>query len=340
MQDNESEAAPPHVLLLGEADFSFARAMGRRGGLEKTAVTATELGTPADVSNRYFSGSVEELGMRCDELHSLGVRVVLGVDVCRLECNDTCHHWMAKQQRFVEAPLWSGCDDAAAAAAAGLPPVSQVVFNFPHTTRPGKTAKLLAQMFRSIRVLIARGFAHAACDVELRLRHVSSGEDAGKLIRSQYGHDEAAAAACFDAVSVDESDLHLWPGYEHRSTKRNARCGHLDLVNMHRWRAAPMRPPSVQPLPLGCNHRRDVFFTAEAIVERRMVEIDTWKGGQVRAQYLVRWRGHPSPEEYTWEDARDLDVELRKDFEEALAHAGNGSAQAGEADGRVSCRGP
>ena len=87
----QSTCQEEHILLLGEADCSFARAIGQRGGLDGICVTATELGTPSDVCSRYFGGCAEALAARCDELNSYGIRVVLGVDVTRLECNDCVH---------------------------------------------------------------------------------------------------------------------------------------------------------------------------------------------------------------------------------------------------------
>ena len=311
-----------HVLLLGEADLSFARAIGLRGVAGKS-VTATELGTPDDVCQRYFGGNAEALAARCDELHSYGIRVVLGVDVTRLECNgDRVQAWDAASHSFVGLPLWRN-DDATAMAAATSCPASLVVFNFPHTTRPGKMAKLLLQMFRSVRSCVAAGFACPGCEVEMRLRHVSSGdtkeEEGGQqLIRSRYGHQEAATAYLFDLVSVGESDLDELAryGYEHRLTKRNARCGHLDRVQVWRWRAAALGPPSVQRLPEGKHGRRDVFYKAEALLERRIVERPSWKGATASVpEYLVRWRGHPEEGEYTWEASKDLAVELRRTFD-------------------------
>ena len=296
-----------HTLLLGEADLSFARALALQGGLSGT-VTATELGNPVDVANRYFSGSEEALAARCAELHLLGVRTVLGVDVTRLECNDECHHW--RSPAFVRSPLWE--DD-------GSPPVDRVVFNFPHTTRPGKMAKLLLQLFRSVRATIARGQTQPGCTVEMRLRHVGGGGDEGQLLRSRYGHEEAASVACFELISVSESDLDVLAnfGYEHRSTKRNARCGHLDRVNIWRWRAAVVAAPSLQRLTEGC--RRDVFFVPEAILEHRVTSFQSWKGEILVQYYLVQWRGHPSEDECTWELARDLQfspgLEIRKAYD-------------------------
>ena len=214
-----AEGAPNSVLLLGEGNFSFAKAVGRARRFEGAIVTATELGTPSEVSARYFAGSEASLAAVCDELLKLGVRVVLGVDVTRLECSDTCYHWESSTGAFTAGPLFD--------KDAGPPPVSLFVFNFPHTTRPGKTAKLLKQCFRSLRACTACGIAGADCRVEMRLRHEGQLRDAGRLIRSRYGHEEAAALACFNLVSVCESDLPWLEslGYEHRSTKRNARCG-------------------------------------------------------------------------------------------------------------------
>lgn len=310
-----SVAAGSHTLLLGEADMSFARALGlrlqRSGCTAGCWVTATELGSPEDVRARYFDDDAA-LAARCEELDQLGVRVILGVDVTRLECNDLCSHWRGgAAAAFVEAPLW---DD-------GAPPASHVIFNFPHTTRPGKMEKLLLQLFRSLRASIARGFARADCTVEMRLRHVGGGEEeeATGLIRSKYGHEAAAASACFELVSVGESDLATLAqlGYEHRSTKRNARCGHLELARVWTWRAAAVSSPSRQRLPAGC--RRDVFFAPEAVLDRQARAYDGWKGAgqpQVKSHYLVRWRGHPAADECTWEPARDLDLGLRKAFDE------------------------
>lgn len=303
-----------HMLLLGEADGSFARAIACRGGLDGYFVTATELGKPADVCNRYFGGSAEALAVRCAELHSLGIRVVLGVDVTRLECNDIVHAWDDGSRSFVELPLFPrGTLEGAAAQA----PVSLVVFNFPHTTRPGKMAKLLLQMFRSVRICAASGYARADVQIEMRLRHVSSDKDEGQLIRSRYGHEEAAAATLFELASCTDSDLEELAqyGYEHRSTKRNARCGHLDRVNVWRWRATALSPPSVQRLPDGRHGRRDTFYAPETILDRRMVDHQSWKGRISVPQYLVQWRGHPAPSECTWESSKDLDLALRQAFD-------------------------
>jgi hypothetical protein len=55
--------------------------------------------------------------------------------------------------------------------------------------------------------------------------------------------------------------------YEHRSTKRNASCGNLELVKVWRWEAEPLGPPSTQHLPEGC--RRDVFYAPETVVDCR-----------------------------------------------------------------------
>ena len=85
---------------------------------------------------------------------------MLGVDVTRLECNDCVHAWDAASRVFIEMPLWrsdGAGGDASTAMAATSCPASLVVFNFPHTTRPGKMAKLLMQMFRSLRCCIAAG---------------------------------------------------------------------------------------------------------------------------------------------------------------------------------------
>jgi len=118
---------------------------------------------------------------------------------------------------------------------------------------------------------------------------------------------------------VSESDLDALAefGYEHRSTKRNASCGNLELVKVWRWEAEPLGPPSTQHLPEGC--RRDVFYAPETVVDCRMHPFVSWKGPSPngRRHYLVRWRGHPEADECTWEPARDLDFELRKEYDSA-----------------------
>jgi len=307
LSSSHDEREVGSILLLGEGDLSFARAIGLSKRFLGTTVTATELGTPSDVCSRYFNGSSKSLMARCAELLELGVHVALGVDVTRLECSDTCYHW--RDGTFVQAPLW--------AAEVGPPSSSLVIFNFPHTTRPGKTAKLLKQCFRSLRACIATGFARPGCRVEMRLRHEGHLRDACQLIRSRYGHEEAAAAACYDLVSVAESDLDSLEahGYEHRSTKRNARCGHLEFVNVWTWQAARCAPPSVQALPDGC--RRDVFFAPEEICGRELRPHHSWNGERDVPHYLVRWRGHPARSECTWEPARDVGLELRRAYDAA-----------------------
>ena len=299
-----------HVLLVGEADLSFARALSQQGAIKGHA-TATELGTPSEVRDRYFEGSDEALADRCDELSRHGnIDVVLGVDVTRLECDDTCHRWCPATRTFVPLPLW--CSGIA------TPPASLVIFNFPHTTRPGKMAKLLLQFFRSLRVCIARGLAMPDCTVEMRLRIVGDGKAEGQLIRSRLGHEEAAAAYAFRLVSVGESDLatHRRFGYEHRSTKHNARCGHLSdaHVSVWVWQASTIGPPSVQRLPDGC--RRDVFYRPEVLLDKKELEHESWKGPLSVTHYLVRWAGYPAAAECTWEPARDIDVGLRMAYDE------------------------
>ena len=133
-------------MLLGEADMSFARVLGLQGF--SGVITATELEKPSHLAVRHF-GSHSRLAERCNELARLGIRVALGVDGIRLERNEVCHHWSVVASEFIKAPLWR----------TDVPPVSRFVFNFPHTTRPGKMQKLLNQFFRSVRASIARGFA-------------------------------------------------------------------------------------------------------------------------------------------------------------------------------------
>ena len=314
MEADAENPAASHVVLLGEGDLSFARALGLQRF--EGRVTATELRKPADVRDDYFGGSDDRLAELCDELLRHGIHVILGVDVKRCECNDVCYHWRTLPSggtAFVEAPLWDGHDLQ----------VSQFIFNFPHTTCPGRMEKLLRLAFRSMRRCIASGIARPDCAVEMRLRHGPSGwssaPEEGGLLRSRYCHEEAAADACFELASVGESDLDALAefGYEQRSTKRNASCGNLDLVKVWRWVAAPISSPSAQRLPEGC--RRDVLFVPEKILDRQQQPFVSWKGPSPhgRRHYLVCWRGHPESGEHTWEAARDLALEVRRAYDEA-----------------------
>ena len=297
---SSGEGDAEHTMLLGEADMSYAKVLGLQGF--NGVITATELDDPSHLVDRYF-GSHSRLAERCNELTCLGIRVLLGVDGIRLERNDVCHHWCASSE-FIKAPLWS----------AYVPPVSRFVFNFPHTTRPGKMCKLLNQIFRSVRASIARGFARPDCRVEMRLLNA-----APQLIRSRYGHEDAAAASCFELISVAPADLDQLCslGYEHVATKRHALAGVRVAASMWTWRAGVLSSPRLQLLPRGC--RRDVLFTPEALIARETREHASWKGGIQVPYYLVRWQGFPGSDGCTWERAGDLDLELRRAFDVTLA---------------------
>ena len=101
----------------------------------------------------------------------------------------------------------------------------------PHTTRPGKMAKLLMQMFRSLRCCIAAGFARRIA-VEMRLRHARA-RRTRPAHGSRYGHEEAAAASLFDLLSVSESDLRSSRDMA-TSTAHEAEmpCGHLERAGV------------------------------------------------------------------------------------------------------------
>ena len=78
-------------------------------------------------------------------------------------------------------------------------------------------------------------------------------------------------------------------------------------------RAAEIAAPSVQRLPAGCN--REVFYAPETLLERRLLPYESWQGSREVPHYLVRWRGHPSAEECTWEPARAISLEARRSFD-------------------------
>lgn len=160
---------------------------------------------------------------------------------------------------------------------------------------------------------VAFNLAELNCRVEMRLRHAEE----GGLKRSSYGHEEAAASACFGLLSVGESDLDVLYefGYEHRTTERDVSCGHLEHTKIWRWAAEPIASPSSQILPPGT--RRDFFFAPDKIVDRGMRPFVSWKGPckYGRLHYRIRWCGHPGDAECTWEESRDLELNIRQAFD-------------------------
>lgn len=306
------------TLLIGEADFSFARALGKwnaGGDISDQAprfIIATEFGSAQDVCDRYFAGSKKALQNRCAEVAQYGIEVVFGVDVTRLNDNSKVERWKKRDKKnnedlvLTSQPFWTLFD--------GKPKCNTVVFNFPHTTKRGKTTRLLHRAFKSFRCAIVEGNFSQKCKVEMRLRHVSQsdGHDT-KLIRSPYEHKQAAAAAGFSLISIEESDLEGWKkfGYKHRATKRNHSAGHLKLVKVWRWEADEfVLPPKKQPLPDGMTRRSD-FFAIESIVgDRVRIDAGGYHCSNVK-EYLVKWKMFDSVEN-TWELSKNLDYELRQ----------------------------
>ena len=149
----------------------------------------------------------------------------------------------------------------------------------------------------------------------MRLREAGRGQE-GMLIRSAYGHEEAAAAAYFDLISVADSDLHLFSalGYAHRASKRNASSlAEGESISLWTWRAAPLASPRHQPLPLGS--RRDTFYCPDVLLDKRITAHEAWNGEAQVPYYLVQWRGYPSADECTWEPSRALDAEVRLGYD-------------------------
>ena len=66
MEADAENPAASHIVLLGEGDLSFARALGLQRF--EGRVTATELRKPADVRDDYFGGSDDRLAELCDEV--------------------------------------------------------------------------------------------------------------------------------------------------------------------------------------------------------------------------------------------------------------------------------
>ena len=93
--------------------------------------------------------------------------------------------------------------------------VEKVIFNFPHTKKRGRKARLVRDTFAAVRSCIGSGFCNQSVEIEMRLQdHSAFGPN---KIRTDYEHEAASAAADFVPVLAGApSDLGEYEGYAHR----------------------------------------------------------------------------------------------------------------------------
>jgi hypothetical protein len=197
-----------NVLLLGEADFSFAAAFAQTF---HGRITATEYSR--DSLDRY-DGCANHLKL----LESKNVRMLQGVDATRLsECDIACDEWNGTHWEPSTLLPFSIKNNTQQPTRFDL-----IIFNFPHTNKYGKVSNLLSSFFKQVQTCIETNqLFEPTIVMELRLRHGPT-----RNVRADYNHEQTAQKNNFDLIQVRESDLDYWHalGYEHRMTKRNASC--------------------------------------------------------------------------------------------------------------------
>ena len=236
------------ILILGDGDFTFARALARHDG--SLAIYATELGSADELRARYFDSDETKLAARLAEISSLGVTVALGVDATTL----------GSAASAATSPPWLQCNCEL---------FDTAIFNFPHSYRHGGTAKMVKSCFSAVRR--SGVLKKAGGRLEMRLRSLSPKEDA------RYGYVyESAARRGWHLEAVLPAALLATlarAGYAHTQTKR--KCSALDALEcrplLWRWRrsAAADSPAYITiprlidaafrdaaMLPLAADHRR------------------------------------------------------------------------------------
>ena len=108
------------ILLIGEGNFSFARALVRRFEGVATRLIATSYDTKEQVITKY-----PEFPTVLEELETAGVSVVYGVDCTALESNTDL--------RVAIETMQQSCAKTSDAINTGLSVFDKIVFNFPHT---------------------------------------------------------------------------------------------------------------------------------------------------------------------------------------------------------------
>lgn len=208
-----------NILLLGEGDFSFAKALRQ---VFEGHMTATECGSGTNIESRYGNCFLYDDDNNNDERDSM--TILAGVDARSLatpECS--CQEWT--QQEW-SAPHVFWIQDR--------PCFDLVVFNFPHTEKHGKASRLVRTLFKQLRLCVHAGQLPPHLVVEMRLRVLRD----GKRVRAAYNHEESAAESQFVLIDKQPCDLERWKklGYTHRMTKKNETCRDISC-NVWRWRA-------------------------------------------------------------------------------------------------------
>jgi 25S rRNA (uracil2634-N3)-methyltransferase len=108
------------ILLVGEGNFSFARALVRRFNGVATRLIATCYDTKEEVTRKY-----PEYPNILEELETAGVSIVYGVDCTALESN--------KDLRIAIETMQLSCRIKTDALNTGVSVFDKIVFNFPHT---------------------------------------------------------------------------------------------------------------------------------------------------------------------------------------------------------------
>lgn len=248
------------ILLLGEADFSFARAFAHhvststncssnasRNPCPPLHVTATEYGDSNDIAERYYDGDQEYFRESMRSLYAMPhIREIMsGLNARLLGLDDasttsdstsssssccTCHRWNDGSKEFDRhpTPFWNSCSS-----------YDLIIFNFPHSEQAGRATKLVKALFRQLRTCVNDGRLPPNVMLEMRLRILETDSTRKKHIRSYYNHQEAAEENDFDLAGCWPSDLEMWHelGYQHKWTKKNASCRDMDMnCNVWRWR--------------------------------------------------------------------------------------------------------
>jgi hypothetical protein len=229
------------VLLLGEADYSFARAFAQE--FSNKELTATEYGGGPDIASRYHDGDVQRAAKAMSSLSNLVAvkEVICGLNARHLgdaECSTCmCQRWNDKEQDW-ELPslFWKkaeigNCRNGAETA------FDLIIFNFPHSEQVGRATRLVRALFKQLRMCIDDGRLPNTVVLEMRLRNVESCRNR----RAFYNHEETAEECQFELIGSWPSDLQKWEnlGYEHKMTKRNATCRDIGLLcKVWRWRSA------------------------------------------------------------------------------------------------------
>jgi len=240
------------ILLLGEADFSFARAFAQECVNNdnmnmniKIQVTATEYGDGNDIAKRYYDGNVPNMRSSISSLCQMEVikEVICGLNARVLGQTSAdlcpCQKWNKVDKCWdPSSPFWnseSGPENVIDTY------FDLIVFNFPHSEQAGRATKLVRALFKQLRICIDTGRLPGNVVLEMRLRVIESNPNLKKNIRSFYNHEEAAIESGFELIGCWPSDLTRWEnlGYRHMWTKKNATCRDIGLnCNVWRWRSA------------------------------------------------------------------------------------------------------